>query len=99
MKTLQHNPKGIYPATPDYIHALEVQNPSRFLYTSGTMGLDENGVAGKDLPEQLALIWSNIEAILESANMSVSNVVRVTSYLRNASYAEANQNARIKALK
>ena len=99
MKTLQHNPKGIYPATPDYIHALEVQNPSRFLYVSGTMGLDENGVAGKDLSEQLALIWSNIEAILESANMSVSNVVRVTSYLRDASYAEANQNARIKALK
>ena len=99
MKTLEHNPKGIYPATPDYIHALEVQNPNRFLYVSGTMGLDENGVAGKDLAGQLALIWSNIEAILKSANMKVDNIVRVTSYLRDASYAEANQNARIKALK
>ena len=99
MKTKEHNPTGIYPATPDYIHALEVQNPHRFLYVSGTMGLDENGIAGKDLPEQLKLIWSNIEAILASAKMTVENIVRVTSYLRKAEYVEANQNARVKALK
>jgi 2-iminobutanoate/2-iminopropanoate deaminase len=99
METLQHNPKGIYPATPDYLHALEVRHPNRFLYVSGTMGLDEQGIAGKNLSEQLTLIWSNIQAILESANMSVGNIVRVTSYLREASYAEENQNARINALK
>jgi 2-iminobutanoate/2-iminopropanoate deaminase len=99
MKTLHHNPKGIYPATPDYAHALEVRNPSRFLYVSGTMGLDETGAPGKDLAEQLRLIWSNLEAILASAGMTVENIVRVTSYLRDAAYAEANQNARVAALK
>ena len=31
--------------------------------------------------------------------MSVDNIVRVTSYLRDPSYAEANQNARVAALK
>ena len=30
--------------------------------------------------------------------MTVANIVRVTSYLRDASYAEANQNARLAAL-
>lgn len=99
MKTIQHNPASVYPAMPDYTHALEVRNPNRFLYISGTMGLDEKGIAGKNLSEQLILIWSNIQAILESADMSVGNVVRVTSYLRDASYAEENKNARIKALK
>jgi 2-iminobutanoate/2-iminopropanoate deaminase len=99
MEKLKHNPKGIYPATPDYVHAIEVRNPHRFLYVSGTMGLDEQGAAGKDLAEQLTLIWSNIEAILESAGMTVANIVRVTSYLRDAAYAEANQNARVNALK
>ena len=99
MKTLIHNPKGIYPVAPDYAHALEVQNPNRFLYVSGTVGLDAAGVAAKDLTEQLALIWSNIEAILESAGMSVENIVRVTSYLRDAAYMEANKNARLEALK
>lgn len=100
METIPRNPtKGIYAATPDYIHALEVRHPSRFLYVAGTMGLDERGAAGKTLDEQLALIWSNLRAILASADMSVDNIVRITSYLRDPSYAEANQAARIAALK
>jgi enamine deaminase RidA (YjgF/YER057c/UK114 family) len=40
----------------------------------------------------------DIRAIPASADMSVDNVVRVTSYLRDANYAEANQNARVAAL-
>jgi 2-iminobutanoate/2-iminopropanoate deaminase len=100
MEMVRRNPTaGIYPATPDYVHALEVRNPTRFLYVSGTMGLDERGVAGKTLTEQVALVWSNIRAILASADMSVDNIARVTSYLRDASYAEENQNARVAALK
>jgi len=100
METIARNPnKGVYAATPDYIHAMEVRNPNRLLYISGTMGLDEQGVAGKTLDEQLALIWSNLRAILASADMTVDNIVRVTSYLRDASYVEANQNARVAALK
>lgn len=99
MKTLVRNPNiGVYAATPDYIHALEVQSPTRLLYVSGTMGLDPRGLPGKTLDEQLDLVWSNIRAILASADMSVDDVVRVTSYLRDTSYAEANQNARVAAL-
>ena len=100
METIVRNPAaGIYAATPDYVHALEVRNPSRFLYVSGTMGLDTNGVAGKTLADQVALVWSNIRTILASADMTVDNIVRVTSYLRDAAYAEENQNARVAALK
>jgi len=99
METIVRNPAaGIYAATPDYVHALEVRNPSRFLYVSGTMGLDTNGVAGKTLADQVALVWSNIRTILASADMTVDNIVRVTSYLRDAAYAEENQNARVAAL-
>ncbi|QDO99125.1 RidA family protein [Ferrovibrio terrae] len=100
METITRNPtKGVYAATPDYIHALEVRNPSRFLYVAGTMGLDESGAAGKTLDEQLALIWNNLRAILASADMTVDNIVRITSYLRDPAYVEANQNARVAALK
>lgn len=99
MKTVVHNPAtGIYPATPDYIHALEVQNANRTLYVAGTMGLDAQGIAGNTLAEQLELIWSNIRTILASADMTVANIVRLTSYMRDAAYAEENQNARIAAL-
>jgi 2-iminobutanoate/2-iminopropanoate deaminase len=99
MKMIVRNPTtGIYPASSDYVHAMEVQNPQRFLYVAGTMGLDANGVPGKSLSEQLDLIWNNIRAILASADMSVDNIVRLTSYLRDPAYAEENAKARVKAL-
>jgi 2-iminobutanoate/2-iminopropanoate deaminase len=99
METTAHNPTdGVYPATGDYIHALEVRGAGRLLFVSGTMGLDQDGAAGATLADQLRLIWSNIGAILADADMTLDNVVRVTSYLRDAAYADANAEARVGAL-
>jgi 2-iminobutanoate/2-iminopropanoate deaminase len=99
MQMIARNPtQGIYSATGDYVHAMEVRSPARFLYVAGTMGLDERGVAGKTLAEQLELVWSNIRTILASADMTVDNIVRLTSYLRDPAYAEENAKARVKAL-
>ena len=99
MDAVIHNPgKGVYQATPDYVHAVEVRKPNRLVYVSGTMGLHASGVAGETLEEQLGLVWSNIRVILASAGMTVANIVRVTSYLRDSAYAEHNQNARVAAL-
>jgi 2-iminobutanoate/2-iminopropanoate deaminase len=99
MKIVTHNPTaGIYPASADYVHAVEVSAMSRLVFVAGTMGLDAHGAAGKTLDEQLTLLWSNIRTILASAGMSVDNIVRLTSYLRDVSYAEANAAARTRAL-
>ena len=99
MKRIVHNPdERIYPATPDYVHALEIRDPQRVVFLSGTMGLDAAAAAGRNLAEQLELVWSNIGAILACAEMTVANIVRVTSYLRDAAFATENQNARVAAL-
>ena len=99
METLTHDPAdGIYPTTADYAHALELRDPRRLLLVSGTMGLDPGGAAGATLTEQVALIWSNLRTILASAGMTTDHVVRVTSYLRDAAYAEENARARVEAL-
>ncbi|MBY5799876.1 RidA family protein [Rhizobium leguminosarum] len=99
MEMIAHNPaNGIYAASPDYIHALEVRHPSRLLFVSGTMGLDQQGMAAADLEGQLELIWSNLRAILTSADMTVDNIVRLTSYLSDGAFMEPNQNARLRAL-
>lgn len=99
METIAHNPvNGIYPATNDYIHAMEVRGAERLLFVSGTMGLDAQGIPGKTLDEQLELIWNNIRTILASAGMTTDNIVRLTSYLRDPAYADANAAARCRAL-
>lgn len=90
--------EGVYPATPDYVHALEVRGAQRLLFVAGTMGLDPSGVPGADLETQLELVWSNIRRILAEAGMTVDNIVRLTSYLRDAAYADANGAARERAL-
>lgn len=88
---------GIYHAT-DYVHAMEVSGASRLLFVSGTMGLDTAGRAPEGLEEQLALIWANLRRILADAGMTTTNIVRLTSYLRDASFADANMRARLLAL-
>ncbi|MEU8133684.1 RidA family protein [Streptodolium elevatio] len=99
MQLLPHNPtEGVYPATDDYVHAMEVRGAERLLFVAGTMGLAPDGKPGATLAEQLDLLWTNIRAILASAGMTVDNIVRLTSYLRDASYAEANAAARVAAL-
>lgn len=99
MKQSIINPtNGIYPATSDYVHALEVSGVGRQLYVSGTMGLDEKGEAPQELDKQLNLIWANIRRILGEANMTTANIVRVTSYLTKTEFAAKNQEARLSAL-
>ena len=98
MQRIDHNPvEGIYPAD-DYVHAVELRDPQRFLYVAGTMGLRPDWSAGKNIDEQLDLVWSNIRTVLGSADMTVDNIVRLTSYLRDRSYMEKNAKARLKAL-
>lgn len=99
MQNITHDPEhGVYATTPDYVHAVELRGPQRLLFTSGTMGLDPAGAAGRSLDEQLELVWENLRAILAAAGMTVDHIVRVTSYLRDAGYAEANARARVAAL-
>lgn len=99
MQTIVHDPvDGVYAATRDYVHALEVRDPSRLLFVAGTMGLDTDGAPGATFEQQILLVWGNITAILRSAGMTVDNIVRVTSYLRDAADAERNGAARVAAL-
>lgn len=99
MEMIVHDPvEQIYSSSHDYVHALELKNPGRLLFVAGTMGLDPAGVPGGTLADQLDLIWTNIRTILASAGMTVDNIVRVTSYLRDGSYAQENAAARVAAL-
>lgn len=99
MQTIVHDPaEGVYATTSDYVHALELREPRRLLFAAGTMGLDAAGEPPATLGEQLALVWANLRAILAAADMTVDDIVRVISYLRDAAFAEPNAAARVAAL-
>jgi enamine deaminase RidA (YjgF/YER057c/UK114 family) len=99
LELIAHNPAdGVYSTGGDWVHALEVRGAQRLLFVSGTMGLRPDFSAPDTLEEQLECVWTNLRAILASADMTVDNIVRLTSYLRDGSHAEANAQARIAAL-
>lgn len=99
MELIPHNPtEGVYSTGGDWVHAMEVRGAERLLFVSGTMGLRPDFTAPPTLDEQLECVWNNIRAILASADMTTANIVRLTSYLRDPSYAAANAQARIEAL-
>ena len=89
---------GIYAPTADYAHAIELRSPDRFVFVAGTMGLRPDGTTGRNIDEQLALVWANIARILAAADMTVDNIIRVTSYLRDSADADRNSEARVRAL-
>ena len=99
MELIAHNPTdGVYSTGGDWVHAMEVRGAARMLFVSGTMGLRSDFTAPPTLEEQLQCVWDNLRAILASAGMGVDNIVRLTSYLRDPAYAEANAAARVAAL-
>ena len=80
-----HNPAAMFAPVGPYCHGLEVVQPTRFLFTSGTMGLDKEGRAPDGIEAQLELAWTNLRAILAAAGMDVGNIVKVTTFLADRS--------------
>jgi enamine deaminase RidA (YjgF/YER057c/UK114 family) len=67
-----------------YSDAVEVRPNLRWLFTSGTPGLEIHGTLPADITGQTKLAWTHILSVLEQANMDLTDVVKVTQYLTRA---------------
>ena len=64
-----------------YSDAIEVAPDLRWLFTSGTPGLEQSGKLPPDIEGQAAIAWTHIVAMLERAGMTVNDLVKVTHSL------------------
>jgi 2-iminobutanoate/2-iminopropanoate deaminase len=64
-----------------YSDAIETKSNLRWLYTSGTPGLSEAGDLPKDIAGQAELAWQHVLTMLKQADMSATDLVKVTQYL------------------
>jgi 2-iminobutanoate/2-iminopropanoate deaminase len=74
-------PSSIAPPAANYAHAIVSDAPSRMLHTSGVVPIAADGSVPSDLAEQAATVWRNLRAILDEVQMSVTDVVSVTTYV------------------
>lgn len=80
---------GVISRIAPYSDGIMVSSRSRFLLSSGTPGLDEYGQLSEDFTVQAEQAWSNIEAVLRTVGLGVSDIVRVTHFLLRREDLEA----------
>lgn len=93
-----HNPEGVSAPVSAYSHGVEVPAGARWLTLSGQVGIDVDGNLPADAAAQSAIIWRNIQRILEGAGMGVEDIVKMTAYLVDASDLAAYGAARTEVL-
>ena len=81
-----------------YSDAVEVRPNSRWLFTSGTPGLEIDGTLPTDITGQTEVAWKHILRMLKLANMTPADVVKVTQYLTRAEDIAAYANVRARFL-
>lgn len=74
-------PASIAPPAADYAHAMLVQNPSRWLHTSGVVPTRPDGSVPDDIGDQARTVWDNIAAMLAEAQMAPGDIVSVVTYV------------------
>ena len=82
----------------NYAQAVEITDATRWLYISGQIPVDRDGHTPTAFEDQCRLVWSNLIAQLHAANMDIQNLVKVTIFLSDRSYAVANREIRLEML-
>jgi len=76
--------------TGGYVNAMQVQGASRLLFISGQIPQTREGHVPEGIEDQCRLVWENLSATLTAADMNVTNLVKVTTFLGDRGYAAAN---------
>ena len=78
---IEITPHSIAPPAANYAHAMLVTAPSRTLYMSGVVPTAPDGTVPQSLRDQAEQVWANIVAVLAEADMTVNDIVSITTYV------------------
>ncbi len=81
-------PSTIAPPAANFAHAVSVTGATRWVHTSGVVPVAVDGTVPADLRAQAQTVWSNIEAILADADMTMADIVSLTTYVVTAAAAD-----------
>lgn len=92
------HPPGASVAAGGYSQGIELTGATRFLFISGQVPEDTSGHVLKTFEEQAQLTWRNVIAVLNEASMEIENLVKVTTFLSDRRYRDANTAIRSEVL-
>ena len=75
-------------------NAIEVLPGARYLYTCGLVGVRQDGTVEDGIAAQAVRIFENVNILLRQANMDMSHVVKIITYMVDLSEQPAYAKAR-----
>lgn len=90
--------RAINPTGVSYAQAQLVEAPTRWLFVSGQIPVDEKDRVPAGFEDQCRLVWRNIEKQLLAGGMSLQDLVKVTVFLSRRQYRAANYKVRHEVL-
>lgn len=93
------DPAVLPAATGHYTHGTLVTGARRTVYVSGQVPwAGDDGRVPPEFDDQCRLTWRNVLAVLAEAGMGVEHLAKVTTYLADRRYREANSRIRQEVL-
>jgi enamine deaminase RidA (YjgF/YER057c/UK114 family) len=74
------NPGVVHPPIGRYVHQIEVTNPTRLLFISGQVGMEQDGTIPEDPIDQLGVAVENVVRNLGAAGLGVGALTKMTIY-------------------
>ena len=71
----------LYHHSSNVAHGVEIPAGARLLFTNGQVGTQPDGTTPETTAEQAEVVFTRVTAVLEAANMVLSDIVRLTVFL------------------
>jgi enamine deaminase RidA (YjgF/YER057c/UK114 family) len=82
----RHTPASIHPPFSNYALGMEVPSNHRLMFCSGQLGIAPDATIPASAGAQAEICFANIKAVLESAGMDFSNIIRINAYVTDRAY-------------
>ena len=81
-----HTPNSIAAPASRYSHGAEAGPNARWLHISGQVGANPDGSIADGSEAQIHRVWKNTLAVLEEADMGVTDIVKVNTLLMDRAH-------------
>ncbi len=74
-------PDHMAPPAANYAHAVKVEGPKSFIFTSGVVPTMPDGTVPSSIEGQARVVWANIMERLRAGDMTISHIASITTYV------------------
>jgi 2-iminobutanoate/2-iminopropanoate deaminase len=92
------DPADLPEPTAAFAHGTIVRGAARLVFVSGQPPWAINEPVPEDFDDQCRLAWRNVERVLSEAGLTVGDLAKVTVYLSDRRYRDANSRIRAEVL-